>query len=123
MPSDLPGRERPEGRREHEIRVAQNENAFRQVNEAIDAGRHGGERVGFLCECGRLGCSTVVDLAPEAYEAVRADFRRFLVVPGHEDEQVEEVTEDHGDYLVVEKQGLAGEVAAVTDPRADSPPR
>jgi hypothetical protein len=49
---------------------------------------------------------------------VRNSPRRFLVVPGHEDGDIANVVERHTSYLVVEKQGEAGEVAAEQDPRS-----
>jgi hypothetical protein len=49
---------------------------------------------------------------------VRAHPDRFLVVTGHELPRFERVVEDHGRYVVVEKQGEAGEVAEDTDPRS-----
>jgi len=51
------------------------------------------------------------------YEAVRADPRRFLVLPGHENDQFGTVVESTASYLVVEKQGQAGRIADRTDPR------
>jgi hypothetical protein len=83
----------------------------RQVNEAIQ--REQGSGVGvFLCECGQLGCSTTIELEIAAYEAIRTDFERFLVAPGHEIETVDEVVERHPAHLVVVKRdvpSLAGE--------------
>jgi hypothetical protein len=100
-----------------EERVARNEAAFRKVNEAIEQGRQTREGlVGFVCECGRLGCNEVIELTLSEYEAVRADARRFAVRRGHE-VGVEEVIETHDRYLVVAKRGSAGDVAAFTDPR------
>jgi hypothetical protein len=100
-----------------EERVARNEAAFRKVNEAIEQGRQTREGlVGFVCECGRLGCNEIIELTLPEYEAVRADARRFAIRHGHELE-VEQVIEMHERYAVVAKRGGAGEVAALTDPR------
>ena len=100
-----------------EERVARNEAAFRKVNEAIEQGRQTREGlVGFVCECGRLGCNEIIELSLSEYEAVRSDARRFAVRLGHELE-VEEVIETHARYVVVAKRGLAGEVAVFSDPR------
>lgn len=98
-------------------RVARNEAAFRRVNEAIERGRQTREGLlGFVCECGRLGCTEIIELTLAEYEAVRADSRRFAVRHGH---QVgpEDVLETHERYLVVAKRGSAGEVAEFNDPR------
>jgi hypothetical protein len=87
------------------------------VNEAIEQGRQTREGlVGFVCECGRLGCNEIIELTLSEYEAVRADARRFAVRHRHELE-VEEVIETHERFVVVAKRGGAGDVAAFGDPR------
>src|SRR6059058_5280591 len=68
-------------------RIARNEAAYREVNEAIRAGRADQAADAprpFVCECGRLGCNELVELTLGEYEAVRANPRRFLMLPGHE---------------------------------------
>jgi hypothetical protein len=98
-------------------RIARNEDAFRRVNEAIETGRVTRDGlVGFVCECSQLGCNEVVQLAIGEYEAVRADPRRFFVVPGHEGPG-EDVRERHVRFSVVVKRGTAGDVAQRSDPR------
>jgi hypothetical protein len=42
---------------------------------------------------------------------------RFVVHPGHEDPSIEVVVERYTAYFVIEKQGEAGDVARITDPR------
>ncbi|HEX2391362.1 MAG TPA: hypothetical protein VHI77_00430 [Solirubrobacterales bacterium] len=79
----------------------------RQVNEAIDCGKDGSGSGVFLCECGQLGCSTTIELPIDDYEAVRTDFERFLVAPGHEIEDVDRVVERHHGHLVVVKRESA----------------
>lgn len=100
-------------------RAAQIEANMRRVNEAIEAGSHGGRLV-FLCECGRLGCGTTILLSHEEYEDVRTSFDRFLVAPGHDIPPIEEVVERHDGYLVVSKQHPdARELAKTADPRSE----
>jgi hypothetical protein len=103
-----------------ERRVGFNEATFRSINECIERGdgaQRDPARVGFRCECARLGCTTIIELPCAAYEAVRAHSRRFLVAPGHVVPETEEVVERRDGYEVVEKFGEAGRVAAATDPR------
>lgn len=91
----------------------------RRVNEAIERG--GGEdgTAVFVCECGHLGCTTTIELSIAAYEAVRTDFDRFFVAPGHEIAQVDEVVERHPDHIVVVKrEGEAREMARAADERS-----
>jgi hypothetical protein len=98
-------------------RMARNEAAFRKVNEAIERGRRTREGLlGFVCECGRLGCNEIIELSLTEYEALRADARRFAVRHGHQ-MGPEEVLETHERYLVVAKRGSAGDIAEFSDPR------
>ena len=103
-------------------RIAQNEVAFREINDRIEVGHSpaaADERIPFCCECGKLGCNILVELTIPDYEAIRADPRQFFVVPGHEIPEVEKVVSRRPEYLVVEKFGEAGEVADAADPRHD----
>ena len=72
----------------------------------------------FRCECARLGCAEAVRLTPDAYERVRANPRRFILVTGHEIPDAEFIVERHLDYLVIEKVGEAASVAEERDPRS-----
>ena len=105
-----------------EARIVGNEATFRELNEAIEEGRltRTGP-IGFLCECGVLGCNEVVELTIGEYEAGRADSRRFILRPGHETE-ADEVIERTGRYDVVTKRGRAARIAEQTDPRSDGKP-
>jgi hypothetical protein len=102
------------------LKIAANESAFRDVNEAIESGRWPGEaaaRVPFRCECGTLGCNLMVEMTVGEYEEVRAHSRRFLVLPSHVIPDTEDVVEERGEYVVVEKRAEAGRLAEETDPR------
>ena len=103
-----------------ERRIACAEINRRRVNEAIEQGRRTGDRQVFICECGRVGCNTTLSLGLDEYEAVRTGFERFLVIPGHEIEPVDEVVERHSEYAVVAKVGAAREIARETDDRLDA---
>jgi hypothetical protein len=102
-------------------RVALNETRFREVNEAIERGLWPGERdspAAFRCECARLDCNQLVPMTPAEYERVRADARRFFLLPGHENSEVETVVEVQPEYVVVEKREEAGRSAEASDPRS-----
>lgn len=102
-------------------RAAANEATIRDVNEGIERGQWPGEEdspVGFRCECARLGCNQLIELTVREYEQVRANPRRFVVVPGHELEGgFERVIEARAGYFIVEKRDRAGEVAEAHDRR------
>jgi hypothetical protein len=103
-----------------EQRAARNEALFREVNENIARleERHGATAVEpvFLCECANADCTDHVSVESEVYSRVREQPRLFIVLPGHEDRQLERVVETHRAYLIVEKTGVAGEVAEQTQP-------
>jgi hypothetical protein len=89
----------------------------RRVNEAIERGTRGTGTAVFVCECGTLGCNATVELSIAEYEEVRSGFERFLVLPGHEIEAIEDVVERRSSYLVVAKRDEAAEMAYAADDR------
>ena len=105
-----------------EDRLARNEALFREVNERINemAGTLGSDQdtYEYLCECSDPSCAERIPLTFEEYERVRAEGTRFVVAPGHEVHSIEEIVEQADGHEVVEKVGVAGEVAARLDPRA-----
>lgn len=117
-----PGRDETPGTDGRNVaRAAAAEVNGRQVNEAIERGTREAGAAVFVCECGKLGCTSTVELTISAYEDVRSGFDRFLVIPGHELEDIEDVVERHDDYLVVAKRDdQAVAIAAVTDDRGDA---
>jgi hypothetical protein len=103
-----------------EERLARNEAFFREVNERIRQVATGfnGEGQEFLCECSDPTCAVRISLTLEEYEHIRASSTRFVLAPGHIANEIEHVLEHEGDHVVVEKRGVAGEVASTLDPRA-----
>lgn len=104
-----------------EARVARNEAAFRDVNEALKRGHWPGDEavpIAFRCECGRLGCSRLIEMTGAEYERIRAHPRRFLLAHDHQIPEAETVIETHEGYIVVEKRDEAGRLADATDPRS-----
>jgi hypothetical protein len=97
-------------------RIAHNENAFRQLNESLEASVHRRRGVadlgGFVCECGNGDCDDIVRLSLSAYEEIRQDSRLFFVEPGHDAPEAEDVVRKGDGYWVVRKHV---DVAAITD--------
>jgi hypothetical protein len=105
-----------------EARLAENEATFRDANEQIMKRAREYEisdRVPFLCECGEPRCQQILRLTLEQYEEVRSEGTRFLLVPGHEAavDPSATIVNRTEDYVVIEKAGIAGEVAERRDPR------
>jgi hypothetical protein len=103
-----------------EERLAKNEAMFRVLNEnilGIAATLGGNAPFEFICECASSGCFERLSLNLREYEHVRENGAHFLVAPGHEDIEVEQVVESMAGYVVVEKDGVAGLVAHDQNPR------
>jgi len=104
-----------------EERVAKNEILFRQVNERIlqiEGDRWRVDPIDFMCECGDVRCTRIVQLALDDYERLRSDPTHFGVIPGHELPDIETVVERYHEYVVVEKKPPMSERAREADPRA-----
>jgi hypothetical protein len=104
-------------------RVGLNESIFRQVNEQIESlNRDLGAEVPAMtaiCECADGDCTQRLEIPISEYEKVRSDPRRFIVVPGHEQLDYEEIVERSDAYDVVQKhEGDPAELARETDPRS-----
>lgn len=98
-----------------------NEALFREVNERIeDVGTTlmpDDQPMEFLCECDDRDCVEKVSATRAEYEAIRAVGTHFVVLPGHEDPDVEHVVHQTERFLVVEKEGEAAHEAEESDPR------
>ena len=106
-----------------ETRLARNETLFREVNERIedlalthDDADHVYE---FLCECSNANCDLRLSVPLSTYEQARADSAVFIVAPGHDLPEIEEVVLRGAGFQLVRKQGEAAELAEETDPRSD----
>jgi hypothetical protein len=93
-------------------RAERNEQAFKGYNERRAAAEEAGdvppdERVPFACECDDPGCGRAIEITVSEYERAVAAVDRFVVIPGHEDPEVEVVVERRERYLIVSKPDLA----------------
>lgn len=102
------------------VRKAKNEAVFREVNDRIEdiaSEFDVPDEASFVCECGDADCTQMVHLTLREYNEIRQDGRRFVILPGHEDPKIEKVVARNGRFSVVEKVGVAGDVADALDPR------
>ena len=104
-------------------RIGENEAIYRAVNEKIEALNESfgtlAESMTIVCECGNLSCAEQIELDPGTYERVRADPAQFVIVPGHEIPDVEDVLETTQRFAILRKRpGTPERVARETDPRA-----
>lgn len=99
-------------------RAALNESAFRAVNERMaELGDWFDRDTPFVCECSRADCSERLAVPVEAYQRARAEERFFIVAPGHQQLEFERVVSEADGWILVEKIGEAGDVAAEHDTR------
>jgi hypothetical protein len=106
-----------------QARLGTNQSLFRAVNEeveriSIDQGAATQTR--FVCECASTDCSGEIVLDVDEYEAIRENPTHFFVLPEHVFPEVEDVVDNRGDYVIVEKQGVGARVAEATDNRSAS---
>lgn len=99
-------------------KIARNDSAFREANDAIgtaatDRGFYGGP-LPLLCECSDPRCTEIIRLTPDQYAHVRSNDRWFAHADGHEADVdgAVKLLERHDGYIVVEKIGRAGAIAA-----------
>jgi hypothetical protein len=97
-----------------QIRIAQNQVLFREVNEHIDELMTKATEAEYICECGNDACVERVRLSHAEYHVVRSNPLRFFVAPNgeHVFPDVERIVETRPTYWVVEKSGPVADVAA-----------
>jgi hypothetical protein len=95
-----------------EERIAHNESWSRSLNERR-ADRAGGidAMAGFRCECWQEDCTERIPLSREDWTMVRAEPNRFAVAPRHVAPSSEAVVKVFPHFWIVEKFGVAAEVA------------
>ena len=104
-------------------RIARNESAFRALNDSLHASIHrdrgDSDFAGFVCECGDAECEVTVHLDMPTYESVRRDPRLFIIVPGHEESDAEDVVDGGEGYAIVRKHSDVAGLVDETHPRRD----
>jgi hypothetical protein len=88
---------------------------FRTVNRELEqatreAGGGPADELEVLCECGDEGCSAMLTLTLSEYDEIHQEPDRFVVLPGHENPELERVVTQRELYLVVDKVGEAEEI-------------
>ena len=105
-----------------ELNIARTESLFREVNERIaeTAEQFGGGDAVLVCECADPECGHRIEAPLDDYEETRADGARFLVAPGHEEPEYEEVVRSRPGYRIVAKLKAIGAAARRLDPRSQT---
>ena len=108
-------------------RIAERQLGFREQNERIYAAADSKPIVGpipFVCECANLLCTKIVRMSDDEYDTISQHPRRFFNISGHETSSVaagaEQVVAVVGELTLVDKVGVAGDVATQARERASS---
>jgi hypothetical protein len=93
---------------ERERKIGENEALYRTVNERIEGLNQAfgtlTNTMTVVCECGDGVCADQIEIEIADYERIRSDPTHFIIVPGHEIADVEDVVEEHEAYHVVQKR-------------------
>jgi hypothetical protein len=99
--------------------IGENESVFREVNELVRPVDP--ELMTVLCECGDAACRQQLLIAQDDYARLREDPTLFVLRPGHDFAETEQVEAKHLEYWVVRKRaGLPARIARETDPTSTS---
>src|SRR5262245_20277169 len=105
-----------------EERAARNEALFREVNERIAEQESEQERGGtaeFVCECADGACTERNTVPLVTYERVRSDPHLFLLTPGHERPELDQVVERADGFVIARKDTpTSARIAEQTDQRS-----
>jgi hypothetical protein len=95
-------------------RIGENEGTFRKVNELIRPLDR--DWMTILCECGQKSCAEQLVIGRVLYRRVRQDPTLFILRPGHEAADVEEVVlrQDDEFWIVRKEPGLPAAIARAT---------
>lgn len=93
------------------MRRNKNEELFRAENERIQnmaeglldsAGAHF-MPISFTCECSDANCNQKIELPLEDFKVAHQYDDRYIIVPGHEQKDIEKVIDRAGNFVIVEK--------------------
>src|SRR4051794_13703404 len=98
---------------DREARAAQNELVFRAVNEQIvkmtERFREQLSDIDIVCECANTSCVGTIRVHADEFARIERAEGTFLVLPGHEDESVEQVLERSEGYFTVWKPSVSAD--------------
>jgi hypothetical protein len=98
---------------ERKRRIGENEGVFRSVNERIQPLDR--DWMTILCECGQLSCSDQLVIHRSEYARVREDPTMFILRPGHDVADTEEVVLKQYEFWIVRtRPGLPAAIARST---------
>lgn len=95
---------------ERKRRIGENEGIFRSVNEQIQP--LDPDAMTILCECGEMACRDQLVILRDQYARIREEPTMFILRPGHDIAETEEVVVKQQDFWIVRKHpGLPAVIA------------
>jgi hypothetical protein len=102
------------GQEERQRRAARNELVFRSVNEQIlnvtERFQSDLTDLDLICECADSSCTGTVRLSVEEFGRIDRAQNAFIVLPGHVDDEVEDVVATRNGFVIVRKRDVAARV-------------
>ena len=98
-------------------RIADTEGMGRLANEHVLATAGTDATAPLRCECGDDVCHERIAVERDDYERIRQDSMLFIIRPGHEIAEAEDVVENADGYEVVRKHENMRPVVERSDPR------
>lgn len=100
---------------ERKRRIGENEAVFREVNQLVRPLDQ--DVMTVLCECGDAACRDQLLIDHDEYARLREDPTLFVLRPGHDFDETEQVEAKHIEYWIVRKRpGLPAQIAQEADP-------
>jgi hypothetical protein len=98
-------------KKQSQLRRAENEVVFkrynqtllRQASKIIPPENQKDFLIGFVCECSNKHCHERIELAITDFETVRANNKRFIIKPHHEQGDIEHIIDRRDNFSIVEK--------------------
>jgi hypothetical protein len=102
------------GQEAQERRAAHNQLLFREVNEQIanltERFQAQVSDLDLVCECADPSCTGTIRLGLEEFGRIDRAQNAFLLLRGHEDDQVDDVVDQRDGYVIVRKRNLAAPI-------------
>jgi len=96
-----------DGRTNNAEQIREVRETFARANERIRASAEKYDfqhQVPFLCECSDVTCTGSVRLGLTNYREARASTDAFLLLPGHDDPQVDQIVARGDGYVLVQNR-------------------
>jgi len=89
-----------------ETRIVQTEEFYRQINDTIARnGKRTDKR--YMCECANVYCNVTMDVTTEDITVLHSMPGYYVILPGHEIPDVEQVVHATAAYTIVVNDGVA----------------